>query len=104
MSGSTLQVYYDMYEKSKEKYAVEMQLYSSRTKPPSDDVPAWCTVSNNVPDETQYRCVWKVRGHSSQPTAHTPPQPSMFMPSYSYLTSTVPRIWILNLLILQDIL
>lgn len=33
-------VYYDMYEKSKEKYAVEMQLYSSRTKPPSDDVPA----------------------------------------------------------------
>ncbi|GFG40034.1 hypothetical protein Cfor_02837 [Coptotermes formosanus] len=38
--GSTLQVYYDMYEKSKEKYAVEMQLYSSRTKPSGDDIPA----------------------------------------------------------------
>ena len=40
MCGSTLQVYYDMYEKSKEKYAVEMQLYSSRVKPPGDDIPA----------------------------------------------------------------
>ncbi|PSN31290.1 hypothetical protein C0J52_24908 [Blattella germanica] len=30
-------VYYDMYEKSKEKYAVEMQLYSNRTKPSNDD-------------------------------------------------------------------
>jgi len=40
MCGSTLQVYYDMYEKSKEKYAVEMQLYSSRAKPPGDDIPA----------------------------------------------------------------
>jgi hypothetical protein len=40
MCGSTLQVYYDMYEKSKEKYAVEMQLYSSsRAKPPGDDIP-----------------------------------------------------------------
>jgi hypothetical protein len=40
MCGSALQVYYDMYEKSKEKYAVEMQLYSSRTKPPGDDISA----------------------------------------------------------------
>jgi hypothetical protein len=37
--GAIFQVYYDMYEKSKEKYAVEMQLYSSRTKPPGDDIP-----------------------------------------------------------------
>jgi hypothetical protein len=35
-----------MYEKSKEKYAVEMQLYSSRTKPPGDDISAWGTISN----------------------------------------------------------
>jgi hypothetical protein len=39
MCGITFQVYYDMYEKSKEKYAVEMQLYSSRTKPPNEDIP-----------------------------------------------------------------
>lgn len=38
-------IYYDMYEKSKEKYAVEMQLYSSRTKPPSDNIPTWCYYS-----------------------------------------------------------
>lgn len=42
MCGITFQVYYDMYEKSKEKYAVEMQLYSSRTKPPNEDIPTWC--------------------------------------------------------------
>ncbi|XP_067006499.2 uncharacterized protein [Anabrus simplex] len=29
-------VYYDMYEKSKEKYAAEMQVYSSRAKIPGD--------------------------------------------------------------------
>jgi hypothetical protein len=34
----SFQVYYDMYEKSKEKYAVEMQLYSSRVKPSSDNI------------------------------------------------------------------
>jgi len=39
MYGIIFQVYYDMYEKSKEKYAVEMQLYSNRTKPPNDDIP-----------------------------------------------------------------
>ena len=62
MCGSTLQVYYDMYEKSKEKYAVEMQLYSSRAKPPGDDIPAWCTLSNNnMPDETWCMCVGNVR-------------------------------------------
>ncbi|KAJ4444015.1 uncharacterized protein [Periplaneta americana] len=33
-------VYYDMYEKSKEKYAVEMQLYSNRTKPANEDIPS----------------------------------------------------------------
>jgi hypothetical protein len=38
-SGIVFQVYYDMYEKSKEKYAVEMQLYSSRTKPSGDNIP-----------------------------------------------------------------
>ncbi|KDR09064.1 non-histone protein 10 isoform X2 [Zootermopsis nevadensis] len=31
-------IYYDMYEKSKEKYAVEMQIYSNRTKPPNEDI------------------------------------------------------------------
>jgi hypothetical protein len=51
-----------MYEKSKEKYAVEMQLYSSRAKPPGDDIPAWRTLSNNnVPDETWRMCVGNVR-------------------------------------------
>jgi hypothetical protein len=56
-----------MYEKSKEKYAVEMQLYSSRTKPSGDDIPAWCTTSNIVPDETVQMCL---KGQATQQLAY----------------------------------